>query len=66
MVRLHTMADVTKGYGVCRKSIMRAINNGDLNAIMVGNRYRFTDEQLEGFLAKRTLSKAKHVKRMIV
>ena len=50
MEELLTVAEVAKALKVHPKSVYRWIYEGRINSYKIGNRIRFTDEQIEAFV----------------
>ena len=62
---LLTMEQVTERLNVSNKTIMKAIVKGDMEAFKIGYHWRFSDDQLNAYLAKRTVSFSKRKKMTI-
>lgn len=53
---LLTMADVARLWNVHYMTVYRLVRDGQLRAVMMGNRYRFSHEIIEGYIRKHTIN----------
>ena len=59
---LLTLEQVTEHLNVSDDTVRRAIAKGDMEAFKIGKLWRFSHDQLEAYLAKRTVSFSKRKK----
>jgi len=55
MSSLYTLKEVADNWKVNPATIVRAIDKGHLNGIKIGSDWRFTAQQLDDYLEKRTV-----------
>ena len=65
-MQIYTLKEVQDMLNVSDKTIMRAIDKGDMEAMKIGKLWRISDEQLNAYLAKRTVSKTKRKKLTLI
>lgn len=56
---LHELKNVIEAWKISKRTILRIIDKGDLSCIRIGTSIRFTEDQLNNYLDKRTLSNKK-------
>jgi excisionase family DNA binding protein len=51
--RYLSIQEVAERLGVCDRTIRRAIKSGELRSVLVGSRYRISEEDLHNYLHHR-------------
>ena len=59
---MYTLAEVVENLKVSDNTVRRAIDKGDLHAYKIGKLWRISEDQLNNYLAKRTVSNLKRKK----
>lgn len=60
--KLYSIEEVVSSWKTSYDTLLRAIKRGDLEGVKMGKCWKFSEEQLNNYLAKRTVSYSKKKK----
>ena len=52
--KLYKVPEIAESWGICERSVRRAIANGSLQCVRIGRSVRVSDEQMKNFIEEQS------------